>query len=393
MALTDIKIRQAKPADKPFKIADSHGLYLEVRPNGSKFWRYRYRINKAENVFAIGKYPDMTLQQARAERDEARNLVKKGMHPAHLRQSELVKQIISNENSFENVAREWHSKMIKKWKPAYQSQVISCLEKNVFPVIGPSPIMRLSKSGAPQILLILQRMEKRGAEAYAMMTRQWMSSIFCYAAQTLRAEGDPAALFKGLIDRSEIKHSSVMKAGDIKELKDRLGSYRGNPTTIIAFWLLLRTFVRTKELCHANWSEFNDDLSEWVIPKERMKMNRRHVVPLSRQAREALLELKSITGSGHYLFPNVRRPEAAMSNTTINRAFENMGYAPTTWTGHDFRSTASTHLHEMGFRPDVIELQLAHVETNKTKAAYNHAEYLPERRELMQSWSDWIDGV
>lgn len=390
MPLTDVKIRQSKATDKVLKLTDSNGLYLEVKPNGSKLWRYRYKIAGKENLFAIGEYPAVSLQDARKARDDARELVKQGVHPSHARQSTFAEQLAKNANTFEAVAREWLEKKKEKWSPYYHNQATRCLELNAFPKIGRLPIRNVT---AAHLLEFLQSMEKRGAETYALQLRQWCSAIFRHAVVTLRADADPAAALKGAIHRPQINHSKPMSADQISDFKYRLSRYGGNRTTVLAMRLMLYLFIRTAELRKAPWGEFDLDTAEWKIPPERMKMRRLHIVPLPRQAVALLRELHRITGSGTWLFPNFRRPDDVMSATTINRALEHMGYASGLWTGHDFRATASTQLHEMGFRPDVIERQLAHAEEDKTKAAYNHAEYITERRDMMQAWADWIDAI
>lgn len=390
MALTDVKIRQAKASDKTLKLTDSNGLYLEVKPNGSKLWRYRYRIAGKENLFAVGEYPALSLQDARKSRDDARDLVKQGIHPSHARQSMLTDQLVKNANTFEAVAREWIGKMKPDWTEYHHKQVTNCFEQNAFPKLGRLPIRNVT---AAHLLDILQTMEKRGAVTYSLLLRQWCSAVFRYAVVTLRADADPAAALKGAIRRPKVNHSKPMPVETIGDFKARLSKYGGNRTTVIALRLMLYLFIRTVELRKASWPEFDLTGSEWKIPAERMKMRRIHLVPLPRQAVALLNELHRITGAGDWLFPNNRRPDDVMSATTINRALEHMGYASGLWTGHDFRATASTQLHEMGFKPDVIERQLAHVEENKTKAAYNHAEYLAERRVMMQAWADWIDGI
>lgn len=390
MPLTDVKIRQAKAADKALKLTDSNGLYIEVKPNGSKLWRYRYRIAGKENLFAVGEYPAMSLQDARKARDDARELVKQGIHPSHARRASVAEQLAKNANTFEAVASEWLERKREKWSPYYHKQATNCLEQNAFPKIGRLPIRNVT---AAHLLEFLQAMEKRGAATYALQLRQWCSAIFRYAVVTLRADADPAAALKGAIHRPQINHSKPMSREQIGDFKTRLSRYGGNRTTVIAMRLMLYTFVRTVELRKARWEEFDLVGAEWRIPAERMKMRRIHLVPLPRQAVTLLNELHRITGAGDWLFPNFRRPDDVMSATTINRALEHMGYSSGLWTGHDFRATASTQLHEMGFKPDVIERQLAHVEENKTKKAYNHAEYLAERREMMQAWADWIDSI
>lgn len=390
-ALTDTKLRTAKPTEKPYLLQDGSGLYLEVRPSGAKFWRYRYWLTpEKDGRYTIGEYPAVSLAEARRERERVRELVKLGVNPTHEKKTDKLRQSHERANTFEAVAREWLERKKSKWSAYSHKQATSCLEQNAFPKIGKFPIRKVT---AAHLLEILQAMEKRGAETYAMQLRQWCSAIFRHAVVTLRADGDPAAALKGALSRPQINHSKPMSAEQIGDFKAKLTKYGGNRTTVIAMRLMLYTFVRTAELRKAPWTEFDIENAEWKIPPERMKMKRVHVVPLPRQALLLLEELRTITGSGKWLFPNFRRPNDVMSATTINRALEHMGYASGLWTGHDFRATASTRLHEMGYRSEWIERQLAHVEENKTKAAYNHAEYLPERRTMMQAWADWIDKV
>lgn len=395
MPLTDVKIRNAKPGQKPFKMADGNGLYLEVRPNGAKHWRYRYEMANSdgvrkENLFAIGEYPAISLADARAARDRARELVKSGRHPSQVRRSEKSGQIAENANTFQAVALEWLEKKKAGWKPYTYSQASNALHKNAFPAFGSAPLRDVTSA---MLLEMLQKMEKRGAETLAIQVRQWCSAIFCYGVATLRADFDPAYALKGALHRPPVDHSKALTVEDIADLKAKLDKYGGNKTTIIAIRLLMYCFTRTSELRLARWDEFDPDRAEWRIPSDRMKMSRMHIVPLTRQAIELLGELKRITGGGDLLFPNQRRPIESMSNTTINRALEHMGYSSGMVTGHDFRATASTLLHENGFSALAIERQLAHAERNKVKAAYNHAEYMDERRQMMQWWADYIDSI
>ena len=390
-SLTDTKIRTAKPAEKPYVLQDGSGLYLDVRPSGAKFWRYRYWLTpEKDGRYTIGEYPAVSLSEARRERERIRELVKLGLNPTQEKKTEKLRQSHDRSNTFEAVAREWLERKKGKWSEYSHKQATNCLEQNAFPKIGRLPIRKVT---AAHLLEILQAMEKRGAETYALQLRQWCSAIFRHAVVTLRADADPAAALKGAIHRPKVNHSKPMSAETIGDFKAKLDKYSGNRTTVIAMRLMLYTFVRTVELRKASWGEFDLDVAEWKIAAERMKMRRLHLVPLSRQAVELLKELRKITGGGDWLFPNFRRMADVMSATTINRALEYMGYASGLWTGHDLRATASTQLHEMIYRPEVIERQLAHVEENKTKAAYNHAEYLTERREMMQAWADWIDSI
>ena len=399
MPLTDAKIRNTKPEAKPVKLVDGGGLYLEVRPSGAKLWRYRYRIAGKENVCAVGEFFNdkrgghVSLDEARSERDKARALVKQGIHPAHHRQAERLATHAENANTFEAVAREWIAKKKPGWTPYYLRQVERFMQADVFPKIGKLPIRSVT---AAHLLEIVKLIEGRGAETVAVLVRQWASAIFRYAVATLRADSDPAAALKGAIHRPKVEHHKPMTRDQIGDFVKALDGYAGYRTTVIALRLMLLTFVRTVELRGAEWSEFDLDRAEWRIPAERMKMRETHIVPLSWQAVELLRELHTYTGGRTFLFPNYRNPKACMTATTLNRALERMGFNGKDSIGfsaHGFRATASTILNETGFRPDVIERQLAHAERDKTRASYNQAEYMPERRAMMQQWADMVDSI
>lgn len=385
--LTDLKIRSAKVEHRAYKISDSHGLYLEVRPTGAKLWRYRYKLNGRENTFAIGEYPLVTLQDARRARDEARELVRQGMHPAHVRTAKKRAIIREHENTFQVIAEEWIERKRGGWSPYYNQQVLRSLAADVFPYIGNRPIRTITPH---DMLTILDRITGRGAETVAINVRQWCSAIFCYAVSTLRAETDPVASLRAAIIRPPVRNAQAMSRDDLRVFMHKLDKYGGLRTTQLAIKLLLYTFVRTIEMRRATWDEIKEDDALWIIPADKMKMRRTHMVPLSKQALNILDDLHFITGNGEYLFPNSRRPHDMMSATTVNRAMEYLGIPIS---GHDFRATASTHLHELGFEGHLVEMQLAHAERNKAKAAYNHAQYLQERRQMMQFWADWLDEL
>ena len=391
MSLTDAKIRNTKPGPRPIKLADGGGLYLEVRPTGAKLWRFRYRIAGKENVFAIGDYPSIALAEVRAEHGKARALVKQGIHPSHSRQAERLSNHAANANTFEAVAKEWIAKKSPGWTPYYLRQVERFLESDVFPHVGRLPIRSVT---AAHLLEIIRRIEGRGAESVALLVRQWSSAIFRYAVATLRADGDPAAALKGAIHRPKVVHHKPLSRSQIVDFTKALGKYGGYRTTVIALRLMLLTFVRTVELRKAEWSEFDLDNGEWRIPAKRMKMREPHIVPLSKQAISLLHELHTYTGGRDALFPNYRRPNECMTATTLNRALERMGFNGKDSIGfsaHGFRATASTILNEMGYRSDVIERQLAHAERDKVRASYNHAEYMDERKAMMQEWADLLN--
>lgn len=392
MPLTDAKIRNAKATDKPLKLTDGGGLYLEVRPTGAKLWRLRYRIGGKENVFAIGGYPEVGLADARSEREKVKPLIRQGIHPSHNRQAERLANSAANANTFEAVTREWIKKKAPSWTSFYLRQVERTMESEVFPFVGKLPIRNVS---AAHLLEILSRIEARGAATVALLVRQWSSAVFRYAVATLRADVDPAAALKGAVHRPKVQHHKPLTREQIVEFSKALEQYGGFRATVIALRLMLLTFVRTVELRKAEWVEFDLDRAEWRIPAERMKMREPHIVPLSRQVVELLRELQTLSGGRRLLFPNLRKPNECMTATTLNRALERMGFNGKDSIGfsaHGFRATASTMLNEMGYRADVIERQLAHAERNKVRASYNQAEYLEERRQMMQAWADNVDS-
>ncbi len=390
MPLSNIKIKKAKPKKKPYKLSDFGGLYVLIKPNGSKLWRWKYRIDGKENVYSIGTFPTVSFLDARVERDNARVLVKQGIHPAHYRQSQKAAQVADNANSFIAVAKGWIDQRKLKWTPRYLRQVKVGLADDVYPYIGNLPMRSIT---AAHLLAIIKRVEKRGAACVAILIRQWCSAIFRYAAAHLLVDVDPSSLLKGAIDKPKVEHCQPLTKKDVPKFITALEKYGGYRTTTIALKLLMLTFVRTAELRGAKWKEFDlEDAAEWHIPAERMKMREPHIVPLSQQAIELLLELQTYTGLDGFLFPNYRRPKTYMAVTTLNRALECMGYGGK-FSAHSFRSTASTMLNEMRYSTDYIERQLAHKETNKTRGAYNRAEYLSERKEMMQAWANMIDEM
>lgn len=397
--LTDTKIRNTKPADKPIKLPDSNGLYLEIRTTGAKLWRYRYRIGGKENVFAIGEFFNdkraghVSLEDARAMRAAARNLVKQGIHPAHDRQATKTETVTNNGYSFKALSTEWIDSQKSHWSPYYHRQVERFLSVDTYPYIGSLPIKSVT---AAHLLQIVKRIEDRGAPTVAILVRQWISAIFRYSIINLKADNDPATALKGVIRRPRVKHHRPLSREQIPLFITALESFGGYRTTVIALRLMLLTFVRTIELRAAEWKEFNLDCAEWRIPAERMKMRETHIVPLSKQSVELLRELHTHTGGRGFLFPNYRNPKTCMSATTLNRALERMGFngaKSIDFSAHGFRATASTILNEAGFRNDVIERQLAHADRDQVRAAYNQGEYLAERKKMMQFWSDLMDEL
>jgi len=411
MLLTDTRIRSEKPGNKARKVRDGRGLYLVVLPTGRRVWRIRYRKpGGADTYFTFGEYcrppagesPDaaqsrrrscrFTLSEARLECDRLRGLVKQGTNLSRHKKAEKALRDAETVNTFEAVAKEWISKQ-QRWSPKYLKQVTGGLERDVFPSFGDLPIREIT---AYQILSTLQSTEKRGAITMAKLESQWIGAVYRYAVASQRADGDPTSALRGALISHKVEHHRALRQDEIPEFLNILNSYGGHRSTVLALQLLLLTFVRPGELRQAKWDEFDLDKGEWRIPAERMKMNELHVVPLSCQVIELLRELQLLTGDQSWLFPNTRRPKGCMTETTLNRALERMGYngkGTIGFSAHGFRATASTLLNESNFRPDVIERQLAHKERNQSRASYNRAMYLPERAEMMQYWADFIDGL
>jgi integrase len=396
MPITDTKVRQAKPADRAYRIPDGRGLYLEVRPSGAKFWRYRYELPPGkESTFTIGEYPATSLADARAQREWARGQVRAGVSPTVARDKARRQEAADAAATFKSVASEWIEKKRGEWTEGYAAQIETIFEADVYPEIGAMGIRSVT---AADVLALLQSIEARGATTIALMARQRCSSVFRYAVSTLRADADPTAALQGALKRKPVRHHPHLTREQLPALLGKIDAYGGYMQTKIALRLLLMTFVRTGELRQAQWGEFDLDGATaglggpaWVVPAERMKMRRQHIVPLATQAVALLRELHPISGGQPFLFPNLRKPKACMTITTINRVLERMGFGGQ-FSGHGFRGTASTALHEMGYQSDHIEAQLAHADKS-VRGAYNHAIYLPERRKMMQDWADVIDAL
>ncbi len=406
--LTDARIRNAKPAKLPYKLADAGSLHVEVRPSGAKLWRYRYRINARENLYALGEYakaPEresaaqaevrraggrFTLTEARTERDRCRGLVKQGIHPAQARKLEEVKRINEGANTFEAVAREWLEQNKKGWEPRTFTQRERLLKREIFPSIGSLPIRQVTPA---HVLAILKRLE-REAPSFAIMAQQVIGSTFRLAVSTLRAEADPVAPLLGSIKAPPTKHKTPLEAKEIPGFFKSLDAYTGSFMTKAALRLVWFTLVRTNEALKAKWLEFNLDDGRWEIPGKRMKIRtvRPHIVPLPTQAVEWLRRLKAITGDGEFLFPNRSNNRRPAAITLLNKAVSSMGYAGR-FSPHGIRTTGSTMLNEMEFNRDWIERQLAHHDRNETRASYNGAKYLEQRRNMMQQWADYLDSL
>lgn len=389
MKLTHTACKNAPSADKPRKMADGGGLYLEIMPNGSKYWRLKYRMNGKEKRLAIGVFPQVGLADAREEREKAKKLIATGQDPSELKKLEKLTKQVSAENSFEEVAREWHEKQADGWTEKYAKTVMTRFESDIFPKIGSRPISEIT---ALELLSVIRIIEKRGAIDVAGRAKQTSGQVFRYAIATGRATNDPSKDLKGALKTRKVQSHAFLKEKDLPEYLKKLAEYDGDRLTRYALTLLLLTFVRSGELRGARWEEISWDKREWRIPAERMKMREEHIVPLTDQTIALLRDIQKISGNREFLFPNSIKPNKIMSENTLLYSLYRMGYHSRA-TAHGFRSTASTILNENGFRSDVIERQLAHAERNKIRASYNHAEYLPERRKMMQWWADYIEKV
>ena len=390
MSLSDAKVRNAKPRAKAYKIADGEGLFLLIMPSGSKYWRLKYFFAGKEKLLALGVYPEIGLAEARERRAQARKVLAAGNDPGEAKKEAKRLVILKSANSFEVVAREWFEKRKHEWASTSAHTMLFRLENHILPKLGKRPIADIT---APEVLAMIRVVEGQGhAGNWRGVIMQICGQIFMYAIATGRAERNPVPDLRGALKTPVAKHHSFLNASELPEYLKKLNAYDGNLQTKLALRFLLLTFVRTIELRGAQWKEIDWEKAEWRIPAERMKMKELHIVPLSSQAIAVLRELEKLSGNRQYVFPNEQNPATFMSENTMLYALYRMGYHSRT-TGHGFRSTASTILNEHDFRADVIERQLAHDERNTVRAAYNHAQYLPERRKMMQWWADYLDRV
>lgn len=388
MKLNARQVDAAKPREKAYKLADGAGLYLEVVPSGSRYWRMKYRFNGKEKRMAFGVYPAVSLAQARALRDEAKKKLADGIDPSFAKKEEKLVRDVQLNNTFQAVALEWHGTKVSRWSEGYASDIIEAFNKDIFPYIGQQPVNEIK----PLVLLnVLRRMESRGATEKAKKVRQRCSEVFRYAIVTGRAEYNPAADLTSAMSGHESKHYPFLTVEELPDFFKALAGYTGSPLVVLAARLLILTGVRTGELRGAFWSEFDLEKAVWEIPAERMKMKRPHLVPLSTQALEIVQQLKVISGQYPLVFPGRNDPRKTMSEASINQVFKRIGYTGKV-TGHGFRHTMSTILHEEGFNTAWIETQLAHVDKNTIRGTYNHALYLEGRREMMQWYGDYLDG-
>ena len=387
MALTDAAIRKAKPADKPVKLADERGLFLLLQPTGGRWWRFRYRFDGKEKMLSVGTYPDVSLQDARDRRDEARRQVAAGIDPSAKRQAEKEAGQEASANTFEAIAREWHAKQKATWADGYSSKVIRRLEADIFPWLGGRPITAIT---APELLKHLERIEERGAVETAHRSLQTCGAVFRYAVRTGRAEGDPTGALKGaLTPWRSMPFAAATTPATAAELLRKIDTSTSRIVTRSALRLAPLLFARPGEIVRMRWEELDLDASQWryfVTKTQRM-----HIAALSTQAVAILRDLQPATGRGQYVFPGARNPRTHMSGNAILVSARRAGVEKDESTIHGFRHMASTLLNEMGrWNPDAIEAALTH-KMPGVRGIYNQAQYLDERKRMMQAWADYLD--
>lgn len=391
MPLTDVAIKSAKAQDKPLKLADGGGLLLLVTPAGGKWWRLRYRFEGKEKMLSLGTYPLIGLKEARERREEAKKLLANGIDPSQKRQAEKESIRAKTENTFEAVAREWHVKHSQGLAESHSKKILSRLEKQLFPVFGEKAVNEVE---AADLLKAARHAESRGAIETAHRLVQLSGQVFRYAIVTGRAKHDISADLRGALQKVSVKHMATLTDKHrIGQLLRAIDNYTGFFPIKCALQLAPLVFVRPGELQKAEWAEFDLPNAEWRIPAAKMKMRQVHIVPLSRQALAVLESLQPYTGLGRFLFPSPRTDSKPVAEESLLVAIRSMGFTAEEMTVHGFRGMASTLLNEQGYNRDWIERQLAHGERNTVRASYNYAEYLPERRRMMQEWADYITDL
>ena len=391
MPLTDTRIRTLKYTGKPAKYADGGGLHLYVSSSGKKLWRMTYYYEKKEKVLSFGEYPVISLENARAKRLDTKQLLAQGIDPGA--QKKAIKEAQRSEvnDTFQTIAIEWYETRTTDFTEKHRGTVMYRMEKYIFPFIGGEHIARME---APDILAVVKPLEHKGQNETARRILQIISQVYRYAVVTGRAKRNPATDLHGALRPRKVVHrAAITEPAKVAQLLRNCDSYEGYFPIICALRLAPLVFVRPTELRAAEWSEFNFESKEWRIPAQRMKMKQMHIVPLAKEAMAILEELHAYSGRGKYLFPSIRTETRPLSDATLLNALRRMGYAKDEMCTHGFRSIASTLLNELGYNRDWIERQLAHGERNDVRAAYNYAEYLPERRRMMEEWADYLTNL
>ncbi|MER2474247.1 tyrosine-type recombinase/integrase [Photorhabdus laumondii] len=387
MKLTARQVETVKPQDKDFKLSDGGGLYLLVKTTGSKYWRLKYRIAGKEKLLAIGTFPLITLAEARRKRDEAKKLIADGIDPNQDKKQKKLAAQGEISNTFESIAREWYEGRKDRWSVGYREDMMDAFEKDVFPYIGHRPIAEIKPL---ELLDLLSIMEKRGVTDKLKKVRQRCGEVWTYAIITGRAEYNPAPDLASAFIPHQREHYAHLSVDELPEFLRSIDKYMGSQIVRTALRMLILTGVRPGELRKAEWSEIDLDKAVWTIPAEKMKMRRTHVVPLSEQVIDLLKQIQSISGSYQYVFPSRTDYRKHLSDMAINTMIRRMGYSGRA-TGHGFRHTMSTILHDQDFNTAWVEKQLAHVDKNSIRATYNHAQYLDGRREMLQWYADYME--
>ncbi len=386
-----MKIRQAKSLPKAYKLFDADGLFLIVTPNGGRWWRLKYRIAGKEKLLALGVYPEVSLKQAREKKLEARQLLARGIDPGANKKAIKASARADLENAFEVIGREWFTSHVQRLKPSYSSKVISLFERKVFPLLGKKPITEICPG---DILQAAKHLSDNGRLDTAHRLVQLCGQLFRYAMATNRPVQDITVGLHPALPKAQGKHmATILDKKRIGALLRSIDAYKGHFPMCCALKLAPLFFVRPGNLASAEWNHIDFDDALWRIPPEAMKMGQAHLVPLAKQAMEILRELRKYTGHGKYLFPSYKSLNIHIAVDSIRVAFRNMGFGKQEFTTHGFRSMASTLLNEMGYRHDIIERQLAHGDTNTIRATYNFADWLPERRKMMQQWANFLDKL
>jgi integrase len=391
MALTDTAIRTAKPRNKPYKMADEKGMFLYVTPTGGKLWRLKYRFDGKEKLLSLGTYPEVSLKDARASRDEARKLHANKIDPSENRKVQKTARVERAANSFEVIAREWYAKYRSGWSRSHADRTIRRLENDVFPWVGGRPIAEIA---APEILALLRRIEGRGTLDTAHRAHQNCSQVFRYAIATGRAVRDPTPDLRGALPSAKGAHfAAIIEPNEVGALLRAIDGFKGTFIVQCALKLAPLLFVRPGELRQARWREFDLDKAEWKYQVSKTKTD--HLVPLACQAVKILNELFPLSGHTEFVFPGARSNGRAMSDAAVNAALRRMGYdTKNEMTGHGFRAMARTILHqEIGIAPEIIEHQLAHRVPDSLGTAYNRTKFIKERRKMMQQWADYLDKL
>ena len=392
MTLTDIKCRTAKPSDKAYKLPDANGLYLYVTTKGTKSWRYNYRIFGKNKTYTLGKYPQIPLLEARDTHKQLHKKVTQGIDPTVEKKHAKLMGGEDADNTFEAIAREWHAHKAGEWTDKYRTTIMNRLEADIFPIIGKLPIKEVT---APILVKMLQGIEARGVYELTRRANQYCSQILRYAVMHGKAERDFTLDIRGALKTKPVKHHAAIDSRELPEFIKALNSNdaRMYKPTRLAVELMMLTFVRTNELIYMRWEEIDWVAEEWIIPKERMKMGKPHLVPLSNRSLEILTEMQRINGNREFVFASHVKPKQPMSNNTILKALERMGYKGK-MTGHGFRALALTTLMEkLGYPHEVADCQLAHAKKHSLGAAYDRAQFIDKRRVMMQDWADYLESV